>query len=158
MDERMSDYKWNMGREKLHLFSVLFSLLVHPTAINAEACPSLDGEHTVCEMARAAVAAVAPSLPQRISENMTITNMVSIENYISTTVRLNYSEDFLNTRLRDVNVQRQVVDDAMWAHTKNMVCSSNDLAPFVVAGGVVGYVYLFNDGVVYLQIEIDVCN
>jgi hypothetical protein len=158
MDKRMSSYKRYMGREKLHLFTFLFSLLVNPTAINAEVCSPSNGEYNVCEMARAVVAAVAPSLPQRISENMTITSMVSIGNYINTTVRLNYSENFLDTRLRDMNVERQVIDDAMWANTQNMVCTSSDLAPFVVAGGVVGYIYLFNDGVMYLQMEVDVCN
>lgn|GEM_PF-2566191 len=119
---------------------------------NAYAAP------TAAQLAREMADAVAPSLPMRINQNLTMQTVIAGGNTITYTANFSYTREELNQVLAQSGKTDAEARAMMRNAAKGGVCAQGpEGREFLALGGRVRYLYRFVDGSPYELIEISTC-
>jgi len=119
------------------------------SAVAAEDGPECFSPYTktnVCEYARTAQAATAPTLPMKLNANLTIATVAAVGPRLIYTAVLNLTAAEAEAMANGRGISMQDWAAKMGDNTRNSVCSMDALAAFVRLGGEVQYLYKTADG------------
>ncbi len=120
---------------------------------NAYAAP------TAAQLAREMADAVAPSLPMRINQNLTMQTVIAGGNTITYTANFSYTHEEMNQVLAQSGKTDAEARAMMRNAAKGGVCAQGpEGRAFLALGGRVRYLYRFVDGSTYELIEISSCD
>ncbi|MCK1618036.1 hypothetical protein IVA96_15565 [Bradyrhizobium sp. 159] len=131
------------------LTAAALALMPCSTAFAAEDGPECFSQYTktnVCDYARSAQAAVAPTLPMKASANLTIVSVAAAGPRLVYVAAMSSSaaEAEATATARGITMQDWAAQ--VEEYTRNSVCSMEALAAFVGLGGEVQYFYKGADG------------
>ncbi|NED66209.1 hypothetical protein G3I15_35310 [Streptomyces sp. SID10244] len=114
---------------------------------------------TAAQLAREMADAVAPSLPMRINQNLTMQTVVAGGNAITYTANFSYTREQMNQVLAQSGKSDAEARVMMRNAAKGGVCAQGpEGRAFLALGGRVRYLYRFVDGSPYELIEISACS
>tara|TARA_B110000238_G_scaffold194836_1_gene233221 strand:- start:677 stop:1102 length:426 start_codon:yes stop_codon:yes gene_type:complete len=117
------------------------------------------GEYpNVCDIAKDTQKKFAETLPQKLSKNLLLEKVSSFENTLYIYAKLLYSKKYLEDRVKKADMLMSDINLRMKLSTQNTVCSSKLTRKFIMSGGVVNYIYHFQNGAKYLSINVKQCN
>ena len=100
---------------------------------------------------------LSKNLPQKISQNMTLTEVIAINDMVMLNALLSYDREFLENKLNSVGNTMQNFKYHFPQVVKKGVCTNEALLKFVRMGGKINYRYSFSDGENFLTIRIRRC-
>ena len=113
---------------------------------------------TATQLAREMAEAVAPSLPRRINQNLTMQTVIAGGNTITYTANFSYTREQMNQVLAQAGKSDAEARAMMRNAAKGGVCGQGpEGRAFLALGGRVRYLYRFVDGSTYELIEISNC-
>jgi len=112
----------------------------------------------ICEIADGIVAEMHKNIPMKVSQNVSMTSAFSVNKTVNLVVDLSYNEAYLVNILKKNNGSMKQVKTVMETNTRNFICSSELTGAFVGLGGEVTYIYKYNNGMKFIEIDIKNCN
>ena len=114
---------------------------------------------TAVQVAREMADAVAPSLPMRINQNLTMHTVIAGGNTVTFTAFFSYTKEQLKETLAQSGKTDAEAQTMMRKAAKGAVCAQGpEGRAFIAMGGRVRYLYRFVDGAPYESIEISSCS
>lgn len=110
-----------------------------------------------CERARALQADVAPSLPTKISANMTMVSIVADKRLVAVQAVWHFKQAEIDDRIVISGQTGLSIRQRMQILTANAVCSHPQLSAFVFIGGQVRYSYRTDDGFIFAEPTVEKC-
>ena len=142
-------------------FGILNILMMSCFPYMAEAgdeCQPKAGGTNICEHARAVVDEMAPRLPMKMSENLTMEKVFSFKNQVGINVILGYDETHLMSVAKDSGMSMEDITKGMKSSVKSYLCrDESPVSSFIQLGGEAKYIYKYSDGKPYLTVNIDEC-
>ncbi|MGE6333478.1 hypothetical protein [Stenotrophomonas sp. NPDC077659] len=127
--------------------------------VSVEALANTHAAPTAAQLAREMAEAVAPSLPMRINQNLTMQTVIAGGNTITYTANFSYTREELNRVLAQSGKTDAEARAMMRNAAKGGVCAQGpEGRTFVALGGRVRYLYRFMDGSPYESIEVASCD
>lgn len=111
----------------------------------------------MCAEAKKLQAALAPSLPQTISANITMFGAVADGTTVSMLARWNFSREQIIEGARSARITLDDLTKKMNDSEHNSVCSNKALAAFVRLGGKIAYIYNTKDGSTFATLTVSDC-
>lgn len=131
----------------------LIGLIIWGGMVRADAAP------TAAKLAREMADAVAPSLPMRVNQNLTMQTVVAGGNAITYTANFSYTREELRRTLAQAGKTDAEAKEMMRNAAKGGVCAQGpEGRAFLALGGRVRYLYRFVDGSTYELVEISNCD
>lgn len=127
--------------------------------LNAATVAPVSAQTTVERMAREAAAELAPSLPMRVNQNLTLQTVFPAGSMVTITGLFSYTKADLDEVLARVGKTNEEALAAMRNSAEDAMCMPGSLARrFVIMGGAVRYLYRFSDGTTYTVIDVSSCS
>ena len=112
----------------------------------------------VCKIARKMADELAPQLPMQLSSQLSLQTVVAVKSNFLMTLKLEYDNTYLQTMLINSGIRSEEMIKIMHQHAISGICKSGSpTKAFIDLGGLVSYLYRFNDGTVYTQVQINSC-
>jgi hypothetical protein len=112
----------------------------------ADECKPNHVDFDVCAFAREVQTKTAPSLPIKISANVTLVNILALGPLITMGVQWSFTSAQIDALMSASQKTPEQFYTVMDDYSKNSVCSSPDTAAFVRLGGIAQYIYKTTDG------------
>ena len=139
-----------------HHIVILVSLMSTPTWA-AGSCTPNDMQVNVCQAATAISDSIEPMLPVRLTQSLVLHHIESSENTIRMSAFFDYTEAFLQKRLR-TGVSLDELKEGIHDMANVMACRpETELEAFVNLGGRLEMVYLFSDAAHFLTVDVEQC-
>lgn len=136
-----------------------FAVLVVMAVTSVAAMASAYAAPTAARLAREMADAVAPSLPMRINQNLTMQTVIAGGNTITYTANFSYTREELNKVLAQSGKTDAEAKAMIRNVAKGGVCAQGPEGhAFLALGGRVRYLYRFVDGSPYETIEVASCD
>jgi hypothetical protein len=132
-------------------------LLIGIAPVAADECRPNHVEFDVCAFAREVQTKTAPSLPIKISANVTFINILAVGPLLSIGVQWNFTATQIDVLISASQKTPEQFYAAMDEYNKNSICGSPDTAAFVRLGGSAQYIYMTTDGKTVRTIRISNC-
>ena len=111
----------------------------------------------VCKVARDFSDKVAPSLPMKMSQNMTWESVAAAGTIVIAKIRLSTNKNNLQTTYKNAGLPLSSAEAAMAKSAQN-VCNTKAIKSFINFGGTFRYIYTFIDGEQFTTIDVKDCN
>lgn len=142
---------------KILLKSALLAAMVLSAPSMAQSSCSPKGLD-VCKMARQIADEMAGMLPVRLNQNLSIQTVFAERHSVTLTAKFEYDKATLDRVLADAGLSNDQMLDVMRKNAKGAVCATNAPAkPFIENGGLIRYLYRFNDGSTYTTVLVASC-
>lgn len=146
-----------MTQARKELLLALLVVAAMPVALQAQNSCSPKGID-VCQMARQIADDTAATLPMRLNQNVSMQTVFAEANIVTMTAKFEYNRAFLDQSLATAEMTNDQMLDVMREHSRSAMCAAE--APtkqFIGHGGVIRYLYRFNDGSMYTTISVTSC-
>ncbi|KRG87297.1 hypothetical protein ABB34_05160 [Stenotrophomonas daejeonensis] len=101
---------------------------------------------------------MAPMLPMRMNQDMSIQTVFAAGNVVTMTAKYEYDRTLLERILATAGVSNEQALQFMRNHARSgPLCSVDEGRNFIAHGGVIRYLYRFNDGAIHTVIDVTAC-
>jgi hypothetical protein len=112
----------------------------------------------VCKMARKMADETAATLPMRINKNTSVQTVFAERNIVTLTAKFEYNRTLLEQTLADAGITNDQMLKVMHENARGPMCATGSPTRiFVESGGIISYLYKFNDGTMYTNVRITSC-
>ena len=141
----------------MKLFTAAIILLLSFSYGNAENCKPNKINFDICKEAKKIQREVAPNLPQKLSRNMSLVNVMSNGPEVSLTAQLTYTRNFLEKNVKAAGQTMSQIDAKMQSFTRKYLCSNKVTKGFIKLGGRLVMNYRYGDGENAFNIAVNRC-
>jgi hypothetical protein len=113
----------------------------------------------VCQLARKIANETAATLPVLINKNTSVQTAFSERNVVTLVANFQYDRIFLEQTLADTGMTDKQLLKVMHESARSPMCApGSPTKMFIDSGGVISYLYKFNDGKIYTNVRIVSCD
>ena len=113
---------------------------------------------SIQEIAKEVQKEFVKNLPQKISQNMIITEVIALDDTIVLKVFLSYDREFLEKSAVSNGATMQDMKNIFYSHMKKSSCSREVNRAFIRLGGKLHYDYNFKDSEHFMVVKIEKCS